>query len=97
MYILHVFVLYLFSKTNLNNCVPSSKWNVYNDYKNDMWCWWYEKDVISVLKAIAHTEGLWWSDQRWDVDVKHGVTFMKSILSYIQALMPNVFICIFLH
>ena len=29
MYILHVFVLYLFSKTNVNNQVPSSKWNVY--------------------------------------------------------------------
>ena len=28
-YILHVIVLYLFSKTNLNNHVPSSKWNVY--------------------------------------------------------------------
>ena len=28
-YILHVIVLYLFSKTNLNNHVSSSKWNVY--------------------------------------------------------------------
>ena len=32
MYILHVFVLYLFGKTNLNNRVPSSKWNVYNHW-----------------------------------------------------------------
>ena len=29
-YILHVIVLYLFSKTNLNNQASSSKWNVYN-------------------------------------------------------------------
>ena len=48
MYILHVFVLYLFSKTNLNNRVPSSKWNVYNPYENDV-TGWIMKEYFSIF------------------------------------------------
>ena len=48
MYILHVFVLYLFSKTNLNNCVPSSKWNVYNPYENNV-TGWIMKEYFSIF------------------------------------------------
>ena len=53
-YILHVIVLYLFSKTNLNNHVPSSKWNVYTPSN------------CTVLSSQTHR---WFNLNQWNISI----------------------------
>ena len=62
MYILHVFVLYLFSKTNVNNQVPSSKWNVYNHwniYVRDRYSGRTIKLYITFVPIIRTSKHFW--------------------------------------